>query len=71
MNGFAVSDYYEGSVAMTDFQRHLSCFSQLEIFHLPALRIVPFDKSHSVLGNPRLVLHIGLRIVGTAFVSLP
>ena len=33
------SDYYGDSVTMSDIQRHLSCFSQLEIYHLTALRI--------------------------------
>jgi hypothetical protein len=35
---FPTSDYYDGSVAISDIQRHLSQQS-LEIYHLAALRI--------------------------------
>ena len=48
---FPCSDYYGGSVAMSDFQRHLSFI--FEIYHLTALRIAELFR-RSDLGNPRL-----------------
>jgi hypothetical protein len=35
---FPFADYYDGSVALPDFQRHLP-WASLGIFHLAALRI--------------------------------
>ena len=50
---FPTSDYYGGSVAIPDIQRHLSGIN-LEIFTMTALRIAEPKIQRSGLGNLRL-----------------